>query len=224
MAAGLRAAQGLLDHGMASAADLEGGAVVENGPRIALARRHLGQAASQSSSASAPATSPSARSSAATAAASSAKISCSSASARSAAETIRLSVSTSSCVVKRMAPAMVWRWRKVSLSGARMHRLGGAGGHLDVVAEDIVVADLERLDAGLLHVPGFQRRHHLAAVVAQGARRVEIGGEALAHESAIALEVRRVVDQRPRQQRLQPTSQPPAARRSASVPGRSPRR
>ena len=57
----------------------------------------------------------------------------------------------------------------------RLQRLGGAGGGLDVVAQDIVVAHLERLDAGLGHIAGLQRRHHLAAVVAHHTGRVEVG-------------------------------------------------
>ena len=50
--------------------------------------------------------------------ASSANTSCSMASARSAAATMRLSVSTSSGVLKRTAPAMVWRCRKIADSGS----------------------------------------------------------------------------------------------------------
>ena len=111
--------QRLLDHGMAAAADLERGAVVERGPHIALLRGDLGQAClaielgqRRGDLAQRPAPgrrrqrrarrTPPARG----------------ASARSAAETMRLSVSTSSCVVKRTAPAMVWRWRKVCASGS----------------------------------------------------------------------------------------------------------
>ena len=57
------------------------------------------------------------------------------------------------------------------------HRLGGAGRHLDVVAEDVVVPDLQRLDAGLLLVSGLQRRHHLTALVAQRTGVVQILGD-----------------------------------------------
>ena len=99
---------------------------------------------------------------------------------------MRLSISISSCVVKRTAPAMVWRWRKVCGQGLAQQRLGGAGRHLDVEAQDVVVADLERLDAGRLDVAGLERGHHLAAVVAQAARLVEVGAVAVAHEAAVA--------------------------------------
>ena len=91
---------------------------------------------------------------------------------------MRLSVSTSSGVVKRTAPAMVWRWRKVCASGSLSSGLACAGRHLDVEAQDVVVPHFQRLDAGLLEVLGLQRRHHLAAVVAQAAGLVEIGAEA----------------------------------------------
>ena len=74
-------------------------------------------------------------------------------------------------------------------------RLGRAGRHLDVVAEDVVVAHLEGLDAGLLDVAGLQCRHHLAAVVAQAPGLVEVGAEAGAHEVTVALEVWGRVDQ-----------------------------
>ncbi len=74
-------------------------------------------------------------------------------------------------------------------------RLGVRLRHLDEVAEDVVVADLERLDAGLVDVAGFERGHDAAAVVAQLAGFVEGGAEAFADEAAVAAQVRRVVDQ-----------------------------
>ena len=210
---------------MAAAADLEGGrcrrARAARSPARPRARR--GPPRSRARPARA-ASSPSACSSAAMAAASSANTSCSMASARSAAATMRLSVSTSSAVVKRTAPAMVWRWRKVCGQRLAQQRLGGAGRHLDVVAQDVVVAHLERLDAGLLDVAGLQRGHHLAAVVAQRARLVEVGAEAGAHEAAVAAQVRRLVDQRAREQRLQVGAGTPsgaaAMRRRARPAGR----
>ena len=82
-------------------------------------------------------------------------------------------------------------------------RLGRTGRHLDVVAQDIVVPHLQRLDAGLADVPGLQRGHHLAAVVAQAARLVEVGAVAGAHEAAIAPQVRRRIDEGAREQGLQ---------------------
>ncbi len=68
--------------------------------------------------------------------------------------------------------------------------------HLDVEAQDVVVAHLEGPDAGLLQVLGLQRRHHLAAVVAQRAGLVEIGAETRSHEAAVAALMRGIVDQR----------------------------
>ena len=61
---------------------------------------------------------------------------------------MRPSISTSSAVVKRTALAMVWRWRNVVGERRLQQRLGVALRHLDEEAEDIVVADLQRLDAG----------------------------------------------------------------------------
>ncbi len=57
------------------------------------------------------------------------------------------------------------------------------------------MADLERLDAGLLDVAGFECGHDAAAVVAKLARFIKHGAEAFANEPAIAAQMRRVVDQ-----------------------------
>ena len=124
----LARAQRLLDDRMAAAADLEGRAVVEHGADVALARAPARRGPpSQSSSASAAATRAERRAPRrATAAASSAKTSCSMASARSAAEAMRPSISISSAVVKRMALAIVWRWRNVVGQRRAQQRLGVA--------------------------------------------------------------------------------------------------
>ena len=78
-----------------------------------------------------------------------AKMSCSRFSARSLADAICPSISASSAVVKRTAFAIVWRWRNVSFSGADSNGLALSLRHFDEEAEDIVVAHLQRLDAGL---------------------------------------------------------------------------
>ena len=54
------------------------------------------------------------------------------------------SSSASSTVVKRTWLARVWRWMKVALSGGGHQRLGRLGRGLDEIAEDGVVADLQR--------------------------------------------------------------------------------
>ena len=119
-------------------------------------------------------------------------------SARSAAVAMRPSMSTSSAVVKRTALAIVWRWRKVCDRAARQQRLGMPCRHLDEEAEDVVVAHLQRLDAGRLDVAGLERGHHPAAVVREAARLVELGPVAGPHEAAVALQMRRIVDERAR--------------------------
>ena len=48
-------------------------------------------------------------------------------------------------------------------------------GDLDVVAEDVVEADLERLDAGALALAGFDLGDVLPAVLAEVAQFVEFG-------------------------------------------------
>ena len=199
----LRSPERLLHHGMAAAHDLEGGAVVEHGPRIALARRHLGEPRLAVELGQR---------------------------ARHLAQRALLGGHGGGqlgedVLLQGQRPVGGRDDAALGLPqllggephGAghglamaediaqrrRLQRLGGAGGRLDVVAQDVVVAHLQRLDAGLLHVPRFQRRHHLAAVVAHCTRRIEVRREALAHEAAVALQVRRVVDQRPRQHRLE---------------------
>ena len=62
-------------------------------------------------------------------------------SARSVAEAMRPSISDSSSVEKRTAFAIVWRWRNVAAVLAVQQRLGVALCHLDIEAENVVVAD-----------------------------------------------------------------------------------
>ena len=71
-------------------------------------------------------------------------------------------------------------------------------------------------------VAGLQRRHHLAAVVAQRAGLVEVGAEAGAHEAAVAAQLRRLVDQRAGEQSLpgRRRTAPGAARCRRSASGR----
>ena len=134
-------------------------------------------------------------------AASRSKISSSMPSARSAALAILASSSPSSVVVKRTWPASVWRWMKVALSGARQQLVAVLRGHLDEIAEHVVVPDLQRAHAGLVGVARLQRRDHPARFVAQRARLVERGVVARAHEAAVALEQRQLVGERRRQAR-----------------------
>jgi hypothetical protein len=80
-------------------------------------------------------------------------------------------------------------------------RLGVTLRHLDEEAEDVVVADLQRFYAGALDVLRLQPGHHAAPVFLQAAGLVELRPIALTHEAAVALEVRRIVDERRRQRR-----------------------
>ena len=78
--------------------------------------------------------------------------------------------------------------------GLRRHQLGGARRHLDVEPQNIVVTYLQRSYAGLGDIPRLERRHELAAVLAQAARFVEIAAIALAHEAAIPTQRRGLID------------------------------
>ncbi len=71
--------------------------------------------------------------------------------------------------------------------------------HLDVIADHVVVADLQRRHGGRRAVFRLQPGHRLAAVVTQGALLVELGAIARADETAIAGEERRLVGQCRRQ-------------------------
>ena len=59
--------------------------------------------------------------------------------------------------------------------------------HLDEIAEHVVVADFQALDAGLVGVARLHRRHHEARGVAQIAALVQRGFISLADETAVAL-------------------------------------
>ena len=87
---------------------------------------------------------------------------------------MRPSSSASSCVVKRMALAMVWRWMKVARCGSSSSLPPCAGRHLDEIAEDAVVPDLQRLDVGLVDEPRLQRRDHGARFGRERALGIEL--------------------------------------------------
>ena len=61
-------------------------------------------------------------------------------------------------------------------------------GHLDEIAEHVVVADLQDADAGLVGIARLQRRDDAAGFIAQRPCLVERGVVARAHEAAVALE------------------------------------
>ena len=65
--------------------------------------------------------------------------------------------------------------------------------HINIVAEDPVVADLELPDAGALAFPFFQRGDFLRAVVSQLAQFVQLGRKAVADDPAFTDGERRIV-------------------------------
>ncbi len=69
--------------------------------------------------------------------------------------------------------------------------------HLDVVAQHVVVPDLQAGNAGRLGVARLEIGHHAPALVAQLAPFVEIEGIARGNEAAIAGEERQLGRQRP---------------------------
>jgi hypothetical protein len=71
--------------------------------------------------------------------------------------------------------------------------LGVGFGDFDVVAEDLVVADLERGDAGALALRGFQTRDDAARVEGQRAHLVDLQVEAGADGVAVARIDRRLI-------------------------------
>ena len=75
-------------------------------------------------------------------------------------------------------------------------RAGVGGGDLDEIAEHVVVAHLQRFDAGRVGVTRLQPGDHLAAAVAELAMLVEIAIEAIADEAAVALVERQLVGER----------------------------
>ena len=84
--------------------------------------------------------------------------------------------------------------------GLGVRRLGqGAGirgGDLDEIAEHIVVAHLQRFDAGGVGVGALQAGDDLAAAVAEAAVLIEIPVEAIADEAAVALVHGKLVGER----------------------------
>ena len=115
-----------------------------------------------------------------------AKISSSMASARSAAWVMRASSSASSGVEKRidigerLAVDEQLDMRRLAQDGA-MQR-----GDLDEIAEHVVVAHLQRFDAGRLGVSRLQAGDDLAAAVAQAPVLIEIAIGAVPDEAAVA--------------------------------------
>ena len=69
-------------------------------------------------------------------------------------------------------------------------------GHLHEIAEHVVVADFQALDAGLFGVARLHRGDHQPRGIAQIAGLVECGFIAFADEAAIALDQRQLLGQR----------------------------
>ena len=124
------------------------------------------------------------------------KISSSSFSARSAAEAMRASRSISALVVKRIAPAMVWRWMKVASCGGFSSASPAACGVSMKIAEQIVVLDLELADAGLFGIARLHVGDHAPALVAQRAALRRARAKAGAHKAAVALVERQFLGER----------------------------
>ena len=140
--------QRLLDHRMAAALDLEAGlrrrsAAGTSRPRPparpARRRRRAGRARRRRRRSARPGPAPSPTSSSRCAA--------SAASAWAPAWPTRSACSCRSGALKRTTPARVWRWVKPEFG--RHQPVGVPRRHLDMEAEHVVVADLERRDAGL---------------------------------------------------------------------------
>ena len=91
------------------------------------------------------------------------------------------------------------------------------GGHLDVVAEHIVVPDLQRADAGLLDQVALHAGDDPARLVAQRPHLVELGVVARAHEAAVALQQRQFVGERRVEMRGEVARQRARAPRSAAA-------
>ena len=174
---------------MAAAVDDEVEAVVDLRARIVALGGEVASALATSRRASASAHSLIGAVCAITRADSRSKISSSSPSARSAALAILASSSPSSVVVKRTWPASVWRWMKVALSGAAMQLVAVLGGHLDEIAEHVVVADFQRRACRSLRRSAPARRRPRGAIRRASARVSSSAGVvAFAHEAAVALE------------------------------------
>ncbi len=85
---------------------------------------------------------------------------------------------------------------KVALSGGGEQLVAVLRGHLDEIAEHVVVPDLQAAHAGRLGIARLQGGDDAARLVAQGARLVERRVVAVAHEAAVALEGRQFVGER----------------------------
>ena len=94
-----------------------------------------------------------------------------------------------------MALASVCRWMNFC-SAVLPERRRLTCGHLDEIAEHVVVPDLERADAALGGVARLQAGDDLSALVPQPPRLVERGVIARRHETAVALQKRQVVGER----------------------------
>ncbi len=68
-------------------------------------------------------------------------------------------------------------------------------GNFDEIAEHVVVANLEALDAGVVGVARLHRGNHQPRGIAQIAGLVQRGFIARAHEAAVALEQRQFIRQ-----------------------------
>ena len=92
-------------------------------------------------------------------------------------------------------------------SPVRLQRRRLAGGHLDEIAQHIVVPDLEGADPGCFGVAGLQRRRDPAAFVPERPCIVERRIIAGTHEAAVATEQGQIVGKRPAEFRSQPAGQ-----------------
>ena len=182
---------------MAAAANFEGRAAVDDGPRVALLDAQARRGRRWRRVRPAPQRSaPSARSSRCDGRASSANISCSRLSARSVADAMRPSVSISSGVEKRTAFGHRLPVPERLASGCSSSGLALSLRHLDEEAEDIVVAHLQRLDAGrsMYSASSSAITPRLSSATARASS--SSGSIALAHEAAVAAQLRRIVDER----------------------------
>ena len=116
--------------------------------------------------------------------------------ARSEAEAIFDSSSPSSTVEKRIAPAMVWRWTKVSFHGSFSRSSPTFCGTSTIVADHVVVLDPQRPAPGLRRVARLKGGDEAAGILLQLAQLVEIGVVGRPDEPAIALEQRQFVGER----------------------------
>ena len=92
-----------------------------------------------------------------------------------------------------------------------LQRGGGAGAHLDEIAEHLIVLDFQRLDAGLRRVGRLQLREHHLGIGRELAQFVERRVVAASDEAAIAREIGKVIAKR----RAQPFRKRSAIRKLA---------